>query len=315
MPLDKKTAHKKNKHTVLASTPQGRLKDKTKNKNRKVLIISGLSGAGMSAGLKILEDLGYEIFDNFPLPFIDTLVTDKEYSDNPLAIAVDTRSRGFSPEAVTAKLTELQKNKNLDVQLVFMTCSNLALRKRFSETRRSHPLAKDRPVLDGIKQERIWLKPLMDAADLLLDTSELSIHDLRHQMESSLHSDTSKRKLNISILSFGFKNGVPRESDTVIDVRFLNNPHWDDALRPKTGKDKPVQTYIAKDPDFKKFLMHIEAMLQLLLPRYSEEGKFYFTLAFGCTGGRHRSVYLAELVSKTVSSWGYNVSTRHRDLD
>ncbi len=269
----------------------------------------------MSSALKILEDLGYEIFDNFPLTFINDLIAQKGHADTPLAMAIDTRSRGFSPESIIGKLEELRKNKNLDVQLVFLTCSNLALRKRFSETRRSHPLAKDRPALDGIRQERTWLKPLMDAADLLLDTSELSVHDLRHQVESSLHPDSTKRKLNITIMSFGFKNGVPRESDMVIDVRFLANPHWDDKLRPKTGKDIAVQNYVAKDPDFKNFLGHVEAMLKMLLPRYSEEGKYYFTLAFGCTGGRHRSVYMAESVSKTVSGWGYNVSIRHRDLD
>jgi UPF0042 nucleotide-binding protein len=286
-----------------------------KKQKRKILILTGLSGAGMSSGLKILEDLGYEIFDNFPVTFVNDLVGQKGYEDSPLAIAIDTRSRGFSPAAVAKKLEELRQNKSFDVQMVFMTCSNLALRRRFSETRRGHPLAKDRPALDGIRQERTWLKPLMDAADLLLDTSELSVHDLRRQIESSLHPDASKRKLTITILSFGFKNGVPRESDTVIDVRFLNNPHWDAKLRPQTGKDKAVQIYIEKDGDFKKFLGHVEAMLKMLLPRYSEEGKYYFTLAFGCTGGRHRSVYMAERVSKTVSGWGYNVTTRHRDLD
>ncbi|MBU6234206.1 MAG: RNase adapter RapZ [Alphaproteobacteria bacterium] len=282
---------------------------------RKIVILTGLSGAGMSSALKIMEDLGYEIFDNFPLPFIDELVSQKGYGENPLAIAVDTRSRGFTPADVITKVEELQKLKGAETKLVFMTCSNLALRKRYSETRRSHPLAKDRPALDGIRQERTWLKPLMDSADLLIDTSELSVHDLRRQVESSLHPDTRKRKLTITIMSFGFKNGVPRESDTVIDVRFLANPHWDDALRPKTGKDKAVQAYIEKDPDFKKFIGHIESMMKLLLPRYDDEGKYYFTLAFGCTGGRHRSVYLAEKLSKTIEGWGYNVSTRHRDLD
>lgn len=303
------------KKTVLDSTPKGRVKSKTKTKSRKIVLLTGLSGAGMSSALKILEDLGYEIFDNFPLDFIDNLVTQKGHDENPLAIVVDTRSRGFSPKAVLEKVQSLRTNVQYDVQLVFMTCSNLALRRRFSETRRSHPLAKDRPALDGIRQERTWLKPLMDAADLLLDTSELSVHDLRRQVESSLHPDDSKRKLTITIMSFGFKNGVPRESDTVIDVRFLQNPHWVDALRKKTGKEKPVQDYVAKDPDFKPFLGHIEAMLKMLLPRYAEEGKYYFTLAFGCTGGRHRSVYMAERVSKTVSKWGYGVSVRHRDLE
>lgn len=269
----------------------------------------------MSSALKILEDLGYEIFDNFPLTFIENLLTQKGFESRPLAIAVDTRSRGFTPEAVIEKVEALRADKSVETKFVFMTCSNLALRKRFSETRRSHPLAKDRPALDGIRQERGWLKPLMDSADLLVDTSELSVHDLRHQLESSLNPDASRRKLTVTIMSFGFKNGVPRESDTVIDVRFLKNPHWVDKLRPQTGKDKAVQGYIQKDPDFKKFVRHIEAMLKLLLPRYAEEGKYYFTLGFGCTGGRHRSVYLAETMAKKIEDWGYNVALRHRDLE
>lgn len=285
-----------------------------KKKQRKVIIVTGLSGAGMSSALKIFEDLDYEVFDNFPLDFVTPLLDQKGHEGTPVAFGLDTRSRGFSPKTISAAVEKLRANKNLDITLIFMTAGNLDLQKRFSQTRRSHPLAKDRPVLDGIRQERTWLKTLMDAADLLVDTSDLSIHDLRRVMEASVHPDESKRKLAVTVMSFGFKNGVPRESDMVLDVRFLQNPHWVPALKNKTGLDKKVQAHVAADPDFKDFMKHTQSMLTLLLPRYADEGKYYFTLAVGCTGGQHRSVYIAELLSKKIKSMNYAVSLRHRDI-
>jgi UPF0042 nucleotide-binding protein len=281
---------------------------------RRIIFVTGLSGAGMSSTLKILEDVGYEVFDNFPLNFVDPLVADDDYIDTPVAFGLDTRSRGFSPEAILGHLEDLRTDPANDVTMIFMSAGNMVLQKRFSETRRSHPLAKDRPVLDGIRQERGWLKGLMDNADLLIDTSDLSIHDLRRIVEPSVHPDATRRKLAVTVMSFGFKNGVPRESDMVLDVRFLQNPHWVPALRPKTGLNKDVQAHIQKDADFAAFMKHTNAMLTLLLPRYSEEGKYYFTLAVGCTGGKHRSVFVAEQLAKTMKKQGYSVSLRHRDM-
>lgn len=283
-------------------------------RQRKVIFVTGLSGAGMSSALKIFEDLGYEVFDNFPLEFLKPLLDQKGHEGTPVAFGLDTRSRGFSPKAILTHLEKLRAQKRSDVMLLFMTGGNMLLQKRFSETRRSHPLAKDRPVLDGIRQERTWLRPLMDAADLLVDTSDLSIHDLRRVLESSVHPDESKRKLAVTVMSFGFKNGVPREADMVLDVRFLQNPHWVPALKAKTGLDKKVQAYIAQDPDFEKFMTHTESMLTLLLPRYSDEGKYYFTLAVGCTGGQHRSVYIAEILARTIRKMGFAEALRHRDI-
>lgn len=287
---------------------------KKKNKQRKIILVTGLSGAGMSSALKIFEDLGYEVFDNFPLDFVQALLDQKGHEGTPVAFGLDTRSRGFSPEAIAGALEKLRADKKLDVTMIFMTAGNLDLQKRFSQTRRGHPLAKDRPVLDGIRQERAWLKTLMDAADLLIDTSHLSIHDLRRVLEASVHPDTSKRKLAVTVMSFGFKNGVPRESDMVLDVRFLQNPHWVPALKHKTGLEKKVQTYIAKDPDFDGFMKSTESMLSLLLPRYAAEGKYYFTLAVGCTGGQHRSVYIASLLTEKIKKMGYLPAIRHRDI-
>lgn len=285
-----------------------------KTKKRKIILITGLSGAGLSSALKTFEDVGYEVFDNFPLDFVQPLLDQKGHEGTPVAFGLDTRSRGFSPKTILAALETLRTNKKFDVTMIFMTAGNLDLQKRFSQTRRGHPLAKDRPVLDGIRQERTWLKPLMDAADLLIDTSQLSIHDLRRMLEASVHPDESKRKLAVTVMSFGFKNGVPRESDMVLDVRFLQNPHWVPALKAKTGLDKKVQAYVAGDPDFAGFVKSTENMLSLLLPRYADEGKYYFTLAVGCTGGQHRSVYLADLLSKKIKKMGYGPSLRHRDI-
>lgn len=288
---------------------------KAKDTRRKIIFVTGLSGAGMSSALKVLEDFGYEVFDNFPLSFIDHLTKEKGHEDSNVAFGLDTRARGFSPEVLLQRLEALRKNKNNDVTLLVMTAANTMLQKRYSETRRSHPLAKDRPVLDGIRQERGWLKTLMDRADLLVDTTELSIHDLRRLLEGSLHPDPTKKKLAVTVMSFGFKNGVPRESDMVLDVRFLRNPHWVAKLKPLTGKDAAVQKYIAGDDDYAAFMKHTQAMLKLLLPRYAQEGKYYFTLAVGCTGGKHRSVYIAETLADMIKDAGYTLSLRHRDRE
>ncbi|MCB1538058.1 MAG: RNase adapter RapZ [Rhodospirillales bacterium] len=287
---------------------------KKKTRPRKIYLVTGLSGAGMSTALKIFEDMGYEVFDNFPLAFIPPLLADRDHADAGIVFGLDTRSRGFSPEAVLKHLAALRAQTDTDPALIFLSAANAVLQKRFSETRRGHPLAKDRPVLDGIRQERTWLRPLMDAADLQIDTSGLSIHDLRRALEASADPDHARRRLAVTVISFGFKNGVPRESDMVLDVRFLQNPHWIPALQPKTGLDKKVRAYVTGDDAYAPFMRHAGAMLDLLLPRYAEEGKFYFTLAVGCTGGRHRSVCVASELARHIADCGYAVVTRHRDM-
>ena len=199
-------------------------------KQNKLLIITGYSGAGMSSSLKHLEDLGYEVFDNFPLTMVPPLVA--EQSDKAVAIGIDTRSRGFSPEAV------LDTVKDVNATLVFMTAEDAVLQKRFSETRRRHPMAGDRPVSDGIRKEQQWLHSLKDSADYLIDSSQFSVHDLRRTLEGhfTLSSTTG---LTITIMSFGFKHGLPREADMVMDLRSLKNPHWEPELKPQTGLDQP----------------------------------------------------------------------------
>jgi UPF0042 nucleotide-binding protein len=272
-----------------------------------LVFVTGLSGAGMSASLKILEDLGYEVFDNFPLFLIDDLIRSNNPSAKPIALGIDTRTRGFDPQAV------IQKAKISGAQLLFVTCDENVLQKRFTETRRLHPLAADRPVSAGIKKELALLYPLRDIADPLIDTTELSIHDLKRVLTSTF-GERKTGRLNVSILSFGFKNGLPREADIVMDVRFLQNPHWDADLRPMTGQDKPVQQFIAKDKALDEFLTNFKNLLTPLFDRYVNEGKNYLTIAIGCTGGKHRSVYVSELMSEWVQQKGIAVTLDHRDI-
>ncbi len=274
----------------------------------KPLFVTGLSGAGMSSAMAVLEDLGYDVFDNFPLSLVDALVRDPAASGKPIAIGVDARSRGFDAGALIAKARQLEG------RIVFLTCDETVLQKRFTETRRKHPLAQDRPISAGIKKELSMLHPVREAADPIIDTTELSIHDLKRVLEGTFKLQNASR-LTITFMSFGFKYGMPREADMVLDVRFLKNPHWEEALRPYTGKDAKVAAYIEQDADLKDFLTKTQSLLDTLLPRYSAEGKSYFTLAVGCTGGKHRSVYVAEKLSAYAQLKGFNALTEHRDME
>ncbi len=274
--------------------------------SKKPVIVTGLSGAGLSSVLKTLEDLGFEAFDNFPLSLAQPLI--KESADqNALAIGIDTRTRGFSAQAV------LDTKEEIDALLLFITCDDAILQKRFTETRRRHPLAREKSVSRGIQIEHELLQPLMDQADLTIDTSELSVHDLRHILEGHFGHRASD-KLNISLVSFGFRHGLPREADLVMDVRFLKNPHWDKDLRPKTGLDSDVGTHIASDPEYENFMTRFKDLLAPLLPRYALEGKHYLTIALGCTGGKHRSVFTAETIGAWLKTADYPVHIVHRDI-
>lgn len=275
------------------------------------VVVTGYSGAGITSVLKTLEDFNFEVFDNFPVslapPLCSEIYDGKNGSAARIAIGIDTRTRGFSPEAVRDLV------QKTGARLLFVTCDSGILQRRFTETRRRHPLAKDRPVSYGIKKEEALLRALQDGADILIDTSETSIHDLRHILEG--HFDIAPgQNMIVSLVSFGFRKGVPREADIVMDVRFLRNPHWDEDLKPKTGRDEAVGAYIRQDPDFERFFGNFKALIAPLLPRYAEEGKHYLTLAFGCTGGRHRSVYLVEETARWLEGLGLHVAREHRDL-
>jgi len=228
-------------------------------KKKQPLLITGLSGAGISSVLKSLEDLGFEVFDNFPISLLDPLL-DETKDKSKLAIGIDARSRGFSAQSI------LNACEKIDARLVFITCDQDVLLQRFSETRRLHPKALDKPIISGIKEEQAMLNPLAQKADLTIDTSDLSIHDLRHILEG--HFGTrSEQGMTINLMSFGFRNGLPREADIVMDVRFVKNPHWDDKLRPLSGMDKDVGDYIDEDKSFGLFMDNFKALLEPLIPK------------------------------------------------
>ena len=277
----------------------------------RVLLVTGLSGAGHSTALNLLEDLGYEAVDNLPLALLGGL-TGGEASARPIAIGVDARTRDFSPEGLIERLERLRAEPELDVRLIFLDCDDEVLRRRYTETRRRHPLALDRPVADGIAQERALLAPLRAGADLSIDTSELAIGDLKHLLQG--HFALDRAGAAIAVMSFSYRQGLPREADLVFDARFLRNPHYEPMLRPLSGRDRAVGAYLESDPSFEGFFNALTGLLAPLLPRYEREGKSYLTLAIGCTGGRHRSVHVAEKLAAWLRRQGYAVGLRHRDL-
>jgi len=277
-----------------------------------VVVVTGLSGAGLSTAMKCLEDQGYEAVDNLRLSLLMALVS--QFHDRPLAVGIDSRTRDFNAKRLLTELQELRKQPDLRVSLLFMDATDEALQRRYMETRRPHPMAADRQVQDGIAAERAVLAPLKHNADMVLDTTDLSIHDARRVLSGQFHLDDGP-ELHIFVTSFAFRHGVPREADLVFDVRFLDNPHWDPRLRPMTGLDEPVQRYIEHDPDFNGFFDNLTKLLSPLLPRYAREGKYYLTVAVGCTGGRHRSVFTVRRLVSWLREHGYNVQEAHRDVE
>jgi UPF0042 nucleotide-binding protein len=274
-----------------------------------VILVTGLSGAGHSTALRALEDLGYEAVDNLPLALLNAPAD----FDRPVALGIDSRTRGFSAAALLERIQRLKAEPGQGVSLVFLTCSDEVLQRRFTETRRRHPLALDRPIADGIRQERLLLEDLAAAADLVIDSTDLAIGDLKRLMQGYFALDR-RPGLAISVMSFSYRYGLPREADLVFDVRFLANPHYRDELRAFTGQDAAVGAYIEADPAFRPFFENLTHLLLPLLPGYEREGKSYLTLAVGCTGGRHRSVFVAERLAEWLTLNGRRVDLRHRDV-
>lgn len=285
---------------------------------QRVVLVSGLSGAGKASILRALEDIGYEAIDNPPLTFIEEMVARAEPgSGQRIAVGVDARSRGFKSEQVLTTLGRLRANPGLRPELVFATADEQALLRRFTETRRRHPLSRSGRVADGIAAEQALTAPLREAADIVVDTSDLPLAALRQLIESRFAPDTAEtpqQGLAVSLVSFGFPVGLPREADLVFDARFLRNPHYDQALKPLTGLDSVVAAYVEADPDFAEFLARLDGLIGLLLPRFVQEGKKYATIAVGCTGGRHRSVHIIETLAATLTRTGWRVTINHREL-
>ncbi|WP_374138469.1 MULTISPECIES: RNase adapter RapZ [unclassified Sphingomonas] len=277
-----------------------------------------MSGAGKSTTLKTLEDLGWEVVDNLPLLLLDRLLSTELPAgsgddDRPLAIGIGAQTRGFDPVKIVKRIKKLQADHGHDISTLFLDCAGGELERRYSETRRRHPLALDRPASDGIARERELLAPLRRWANRLIDTTDLSSNALAQQIRASFARDGLSAP-TLSVMSFGFARGLPRDADLVLDMRFLRNPHWDDALRPGTGLDAGVSAYVAADPAYDAAMAAIDSLILLLLPRYRAEGKSYVTIAFGCTGGRHRSVHVAERMAKQLRAAGFSPTVTHRDL-
>ncbi len=278
----------------------------------KLILVTGMSGAGKSVALKTLEDCGFEAIDNLPLSFLPSVVNSDVALRN-LAIGSDIRSRDFTMEQFIDTISQFRNKEAIDLKILFLDADDETLRRRFTETRRRHPLALDRTVLDGIHHERALIGKLCDVADLVIDTSETEAADLRQIIISNFAQQ--ERTLSVVLTSFSFKRGIPREADMVFDVRFLRNPHYDPGLRQLTGLDSSVGKYIESDIGFADFFTNLTTLITPLLPRYLEEGKNYLTIAIGCTGGRHRSVYIVQKLGGFLQQAGYNMTLRHRDLE
>jgi len=279
----------------------------------RLLVVTGMSGAGRSTALKALEDMGYEAVDNLPLSLVPGLMSHRPRLA-PLALGADVRTRDFGATELAETIDRLEREGGARPRLVFLDCEDDQLVQRFTETRRRHPLAADRPVIDGIRLERRYLWPLRERADLVIDTGPLSPSELKRVLHEHFALDRSPG-VALSVLSFSYRHGLPRDADVVLDARFLRNPHYIPALKPKTGLDPEVGRYIAEDEDFSDFLEQLTVLIGGLLPRFEREGKSYLTIAIGCTGGRHRSVYLAERLTAWLREQGRAVSLRHRELD
>lgn len=284
---------------------------------KRILLVTGLSGAGKSTVLRTLEDSGWEVVDNLPLTLLEHLLSTPLAKGaakrrRPLAIGIDSRTRDFNAERIVEQIESLGSDSSFPVETLYLDCAGSELLRRYSETRRRHPLAPDRPATDGIAAERELMEPLKKLADYLIDTTDTDPNALQQQIRQRFGG--ADRPPNLHVISFGFARGLPRNADTVFDMRFLRNPHWDDALRPLTGLDDRVSAYIAEDEAYEEAVSRIEELLLTLLPRYYHEGKSYISIAFGCTGGRHRSVHIAERVAARLREAGFSPTVEHRDL-
>ena len=293
-------------------------KKTVRGKTLKLYVITGLSGAGKSSALKVLEDLDYEAIDNLPVSLLSDVV-DMVLSDEKgdpqagLVIGIDARTRNFQPVTILKNLAELRARDNITLKILYFDSSNEVLAKRFTETRRKHPLALDRQVTDGIRRERRMMSVIREEADFIFDTSNHTINDLRLSLAQQFEQEKGQ-DMSIMISSFAYPRGLPMDADLVFDVRFLRNPHYVEALQPLTGMDPEIQDYVEQDERFADFYAKISDLIFFSLPEYKKEGKSYLTISFGCTGGRHRSVCMAEKIAGLLNDKGFKANLYHREL-
>lgn len=278
-----------------------------------LVLVTGPSGAGRTTAINVLEDLGFEVINNLPLSLLPRLLDGPPLS-HPLALGLDIRNRDFSIDALISAIDGMTNRPDIATQVLYLDASEEELVRRFSETRRRHPLVESSSLLSGISREKELLVPIRARADVLIETTGLSPHDLRAEIERLFAPDEG-HMMNVTVHSFSYKRGLPRGMDIVLDCRFLRNPHWDAALRDHDGRDAAVDAYVEADPRFTQFFAQIKDMMDLLLPAYKEEGKSHLSIGFGCTGGQHRSVAVAERLAKSLAADGWQVSKRHREME
>ncbi len=279
----------------------------------RLVLITGPSGAGRSTAIHVLEDLGYEGIDNIPLTLVPRLL-DGPPLGRPIALGLDARNRDFNTTALIELIDSLTRDPRVSLEVLYLDCAPAELIRRFSETRRRHPLAPDETPAEGIEREVDLLAPIRVRADHLIDTTDLSPHDLKADIARWFDPGRSGR-LAVSVQSFSYKRGVPRGVDMIFDCRFLANPHWDAALRPLDGRDPRVAAFVRADPRFDEFFRRLRDLLLMLLPAHLEEGKAHLAIGFGCTVGQHRSVAVAEMLGAALAEAGWPVSKRHRELE
>ena len=276
-----------------------------------IVLVTGPSGAGRTTAINVLEDLGFEAIDNLPLRLLPGLV-EAAGSSRAMALGLDSRNRDFSPDALIDVIEMLSARDNTDLTVLYLEARREVLLRRYSETRRRHPMAPAETPELGVQRELSLMAPIRERASLLLDTSEMNVHQLKAEIEQ-IFAPTG-RKLAVSVQSFSYKRGVPRTVDVLFDCRFLNNPYWQAELRALDGRDPRVQDHVRSDPRYEAFFDRVLDLTRFLLPAYREEGKAHLSVAFGCTGGQHRSVTLAETLAKALAEDGQQVSIRHREL-
>ncbi len=284
---------------------------------RQIVLVTGLAGAGRSTALRALEDFGYEAVDNLPLDLVPHLLAGLQAAApgnaRPLALGLDSRSRGFDPKALLDRARAMRALADWRLRILYLDCGEEVLIRRFTETRRRHPLAPDRPVADGIEEERALMAPVRAIADLVIDTTEIAQAELKRRIAESF-VPAGPGSIVVTVMSFSYRHGLPREADLVIDSRFLRNPHYVESLSPRDGEDPAVDAFVASDPAFAGFFATLTELVWPRLPDFRREGKSYLTIAIGCTGGRHRSVAVANRLCDWLRQKGIAASLRHRDL-
>ncbi|HBQ37099.1 MAG TPA: RNase adapter RapZ [Rhodobacteraceae bacterium] len=280
---------------------------------QRVVLVTGPSGAGRSTSIKVLEDVGYEAIDNLPLSLLPRLLAGSPI-DRPLALGLDVRNRDFSTTALLETIDMLSQMDDVKAELLYLDCNLDILARRYSETRRRHPLAPAETPVQGIRREIDLLVPIQARADVLIDTSNLSPHELCAEIEHWYAPDAGQR-LAVSVHSFSYKRGIPRGVDMIFDCRFLKNPYWEESLRNLDGRNIEVAKYIATDARFSSFFNKVVDLMEMLLPAYIDEGKAHLSIGFGCTGGQHRSVAVAEKLVNALVEKKWQVSIRHREME